>query len=171
MASAPLSTCISVTASATHNQIGPLWCWFLSGWSCARSRTLWVSPMTSPVRLGVSPAAAPTPRGVFNQRSEALFPHAGALGYMVRLAPCHSSQFICARMWGPGVLPAALPSPFSATLSPALSLSVRECRATGSASGQTACLVHPTLRQSRSCHGHVSPLRPCAHLCPSYRSG
>ena len=35
---------------------------------------LWVSPATSPVRLGVSPAAAPTPTGVFNQRFEALFP-------------------------------------------------------------------------------------------------
>ena len=32
------------------------------------------SPTTSPVRLGVSPAAAPTPRGTFNQRFEALFP-------------------------------------------------------------------------------------------------
>ena len=31
-------------------------------------------------------------------------------------------QFIYARMWGPGVLPAALPALFSATLSPALSV-------------------------------------------------
>ena len=31
-------------------------------------------------------------------------------------------QFICVRMWGPGVLPAALPAPLSATLSPALSV-------------------------------------------------
>ena len=30
--------------------------------------------------------------------------------------------FICARMWGRGVLPAILPAPFSATLSPALSV-------------------------------------------------
>ena len=29
-------------------------------------------------------------------------------------------RFICERMWGHGVLPAALPAPFSATLSPAL---------------------------------------------------
>ena len=65
---------ISATPSATHNQIGPLWCWFPSGWACACPRHLWVSPTTSPVRLGVSPAAAPTPMGVFNQRSEALFP-------------------------------------------------------------------------------------------------
>ena len=70
---------ISIFHSATHNQTGPLWCWFPSGWACAHSRPLWVSPMTSPVRLGVSPAAVPTPTGIFNQRFEALFPRAGAL--------------------------------------------------------------------------------------------
>ena len=53
---------VLATPSATHNQIGPLWCWFPSGWACAHSRPLWVSQMTSPVRLGISPAAAPTPR-------------------------------------------------------------------------------------------------------------
>ena len=52
-----------------------------------------------------------------------------------------------------------------------LGFSVRECGAAGSASGQTACPVRPTLRQSRSCHGHTSPLRPGARLRPSYRSG
>ena len=121
--------------SATHNQIGPLLCWFLSGWACAHSRPLWVSPTTSPVRLGVSPAAAPTPRGVFNQRFEALFPRAGALGCVVCFAPCRLSG-----------------------------LSVRECGASGSASGQTACPVCPTLHQSQSRHSNVSPLRPG---CPS----
>ena len=49
------------------------------------SRTLWVSPRNSPVRLGVSPAAASTPTGVFNQWFEALFPHTGTLGCVV----CH----------------------------------------------------------------------------------
>ena len=87
---------ISVTPSATHNQTGPLWCWFPSGWACACSRPLWVSPMTSPVRLGVPPAAAPTPTGIFNQRSEALFPRAGILGCVVCIAPRCSSWFICA---------------------------------------------------------------------------
>ena len=81
----------SVFPSATHNQTGPLWCWFLSGWACARPRPLWVSPMTSPVRLGVSPAATPTPTGSFNQRIEALFPQAGALGWEVCFAPRRSS--------------------------------------------------------------------------------
>ena len=78
---------ISIFHSATHNQTGPLWCWFPSGWACAHPRPLWVSPITSPVRLGVSPAAAPTPTGVFNQRFEALFPLAGALGCVVCLLP------------------------------------------------------------------------------------
>ena len=78
---------ISVTPCATHNEIGPLWCWFPSGWACAHSRPLWVSPTTSPVRLGVSPAAASTPTGVFNQRFEALFPRGGALCCAVCFGP------------------------------------------------------------------------------------
>ena len=82
---------ILVFHSATHNQTGPLWCWFPGGWACAHSRPLWVSPTTSPVRLGVSPAADPTPTGAFNQRFEALFPLAGALGCAVCFAPCHLS--------------------------------------------------------------------------------
>ena len=70
----------SVTTTTTHNQIGPFWCWFLCGWVCVCSGTLWVSPMNSPVRLGVSPTASSTPIGVFSQRFEALFPHNGTLG-------------------------------------------------------------------------------------------
>ena len=81
---------ISVTPSATHNQTGPLWCWFPSGWACAHSRPLWVSPTSSPVRLGVSPPAAPTPMGVFNQRFEASFPRARALVCLV---------YLCANVW------------------------------------------------------------------------
>ena len=91
---------ISLFHSATHTQTGTLWCWFPSGWACAHSRPLWVSPTTSPVRLGVSPAAAPTPTGVFIQRFEGLFPRAGALGYVVCFSPRRSSRFICAQMWG-----------------------------------------------------------------------
>ena len=162
---------ISIFHSDTHNQTGPLWCWFPSGWACAHSRPLWVSPTTSPVRLGVSPAAAPTPLGVFNQSFEALFPRAGALGYVVCFAPCHSSWFICARMWGCRVLPAALPAPFSATLSLALLVYLHQCGAAGSASGQTVCPIRPTLRQSRSRHGHSSPLHPAARLRPFYWFG
>ena len=163
--------CIPVTPSATHNQTGPLWCWFLSGWACARPRPLWVSPTTSPVRLGVSPAAAPTPTGVFNQRFEALFPHAGALGCAVCFAPRRLSGLsVCecgaAGCYAPLCLLLSPP-----LLSPALSVYLHECGATGSASGQTACPVRPTLRQSRSRQGHESPLCPGPRLRPSYRSG
>ena len=45
----------------------------IPGWVCVRSRTLWVSPSNSPVRLGVSPAAS-APADVFSQMFEALFP-------------------------------------------------------------------------------------------------
>ena len=141
---------ISATPSATHNQTGPLWCLFPSGWACARPRPLWVSPTTSPVRLGVSPAAAPTPTGIFNQRFEALFLPHWSPGLRGLLCSPPFVRFICARMWGHGVLPTALPALLSATLSPALSVYLRERGAAGSASGQTACPVRPTLRQSRS---------------------
>ena len=139
----PLRSPLDSNPSLRHPQSNwALWCWFPSGWACAHPRPLWVSPTTSPVRLGVSPAAAPTPTGVFNQRIEALFPQAGALGCAVCFAPRHLSG-----------------------------LSVRECGTAGSASGQTACPVCPTLRQSWSRHGHASPLCPGARLRPSYRSG
>ena len=64
----------SVTPFITHKPVGPFWCCFPSGWLCVCPRTLWVSPTNSPVRLRVSPAAASTPTGVFNQWFEALFP-------------------------------------------------------------------------------------------------
>ena len=53
-----------------------------------------------------------------------------------------------------------------------LSFSVRECGAAGSASGQTACPVRPTLRQSRSYHGHESspPRCPSPPLLPVWMS-
>ena len=91
---------ISIFHSTTHNQTGPLWCWFPSGWACSRSRSLWVSPMTSPVRLGVSPIAASTPMGVFNQKFEALFPCAGALGCEV--CPGSSSRQLASSPLCPG---------------------------------------------------------------------
>ena len=96
---------ISVFHSATHNQTGPLWCWFPSKWACAHSRPLWVSPTTSSVRLGVSPAAAPTPRGAFNQRFEALFPGAGALGCTVCFVACRSSGLSVGEFGAAGCYP------------------------------------------------------------------
>ena len=74
-------------------------------------------------------------------------------------------------MWGLGVLPAALPAPLSATLSPAHWVYLCKCGAAGSASARTACAICPTLRQSQSSHSHRSPLHPSARLRPSYQSG
>ena len=108
-----------VTPSATHNQTGPLWCSFPSGWACARSRPLWVSPMNSSVRLGVSPTAASTPTGVFNQRFEALFPRAGALGCKVCFAPPpFLSVYLCTNMGPRGLLAVTLPAPSLHSLPP-----------------------------------------------------
>ena len=56
-------------------------------------------------------------------------------------------QFICARMWGCRVLPAALPAPFSATLSPALSFYL--CANVGPWDA-TRCSACPVLRHSES---------------------
>ena len=116
-----------VTPSATYNQIGPLWCWFLSGWACVHSRTLWVSPMSSPVSRRVSPPAASVPSRVFNQRFEALFPCTGALGCAVCFAPCCSSQFIYVRMWGHGVCypPRCLPRSLPLWVRPSLFICVQ----------------------------------------------
>ena len=78
--------------------------------------------MNSPVRVGVSPASASIPTGVFTQRSEALFPHAGALGCAVCFAPPpFLPVYLCANV-GPqglpattlwGLLAAAWPAPFN----------------------------------------------------------
>ena len=65
------------------------------------------------VRLGVSPAAASTPSGVFNQRFEALFPGAGALGCVVCFAPpLFILVYLCANVGPWGMLPTTLPALF-----------------------------------------------------------
>ena len=77
---------LSVTPSTTHNQIEPFWCCFLSGWACVCSRSLWISPTNSPVRLGVSHAVS-TPTGFFSQRFRGFISPSGTLDYAVCLAP------------------------------------------------------------------------------------
>ena len=60
----------------------------------------------SPVRLGICPPATSTPTGVFSQRFEALFPHAGALGSVVCFAlSLFLPVYLCANV-GPQGLPA-----------------------------------------------------------------
>ena len=110
------------------------------------------------MRLGVSPDAAPTPMGVFNQRFEALFPQAGALGCWSTVLPSvHPGLSVCE-------CGATLPAPFSATLSLALSVYLCKCGASGPASAQTACAICPTLRQSQS---PPQPRKSSPPRCPS----
>ena len=78
--------------------------------------------MTSPVRLGVSPAAAPTPTGVFTQWSEALFPPA-LEPWVTRSAsfPAVCPVYLCVNVGLQGLLVVRLPAlfiPHSAILSP-----------------------------------------------------
>ena len=88
-----------LTSPATHKQIGPFWCWFLGGWVCVCSRTLWVSPTNSPVSLGVSSAAS-TPTGFFQSQVLRLyFPTLEPwVAWSVSLPSC-SFQFICVQIW------------------------------------------------------------------------
>ena len=65
------------------------------------------------MRLGVSPTAASTPTGVFNQRFEALFPRAGALGCAVCFAPLpFLPVYLCVNVEPQGLPAAAWPAPF-----------------------------------------------------------
>ena len=137
MAPAPLCR-ISVTPSATHNQIGPLWCWFPSGWACAHPRPLWVSPTTSPVRLGVSPAVNQPPRAFSIRGLRLYFPKLEPWVARSALLPAICWAYLCtnAGPWG-ATHCSACPVLCHSESGP-LGLSVQECGAAGSASGQTA---------------------------------
>ena len=86
------------------------------------TRPLWVSPRTSPVRLGVSPAAAPTPTGVFNQRFEAFIsPHWSPGLHSLLRSPPFLLVYLCSNVGLRGLLVVGLPAlfiPHSASLSP-----------------------------------------------------
>ena len=111
----------------------------------------------------------PNPHGLFQSEVSGFISPCWSPGLLGLLCSPPFVWFICARMWGRWVLPTALPAPFSATLSLALSVYLRECGDAGSASGQTACPVGPTLRQSGSCHGNESPLH-LGFLSPPFLS-
>ena len=103
MALAPFSAEFQSLPQLPTIKLGPCTTDSLVG---AHSRPLWVSPTNSPVRLGVSPAATSTPTGVFNQKFEALFPRAGALGCMV----CHLVHQLLPR-WPAAALSTLLHNP------------------------------------------------------------
>ena len=132
----------SVTPSTTYNQIGPFWCCFLSGWVCVRSRTLWVSPLISTVRLGVSPAAS-TPPQVFSVSGLRLY-------------------FPMMELW--------VSKSVTRSTSCCLTDQLQHCPPCTTirhlAGSSSFCLA-----QSASHLLAANALCPAAHLCPSYRSG
>ena len=108
---------LSVTSPGTHKQIGPFWCRFLCGCVCVHSRTLWVSPVNSPVRLGVSLATA-NPTCFYTQRfGSFLFPCWNTRLHSVSLHSC-SSQFVHMQTWDHPLclLPPCSPNPPAAAL-------------------------------------------------------
>ena len=80
------------------------------------------------------------------------------------LLPAVCPVYLCANVGPRGATHHSACSVLCHSESGPLGLSVCQCGAAGSAHGQAACPVHPTLCQSGSCHGHASPLRPG---CPS----
>ena len=110
--------------------------------------------------------------GDFNQRFEALFPPRWSPGLRSLLCSLlFIPVYLCVSVGPQGATRHSACPVLRPSESGPLGLSVRQCGAAGSASGHTACPVHPTLRQSRSYHGHASPLSPGARLLPSYWSG
>ena len=98
-----------------HPQMnGSFWCWFPSDWDSVYSRILWVSPVDSRVRLGVSAAAATPHRFLQPEVLRLYFPRLEPwVAWSVSLPHC-SSQFICMWMWDYLVhqlLPCCLSSP------------------------------------------------------------
>ena len=133
---------ISILHPDTHNQTGPLQCWFPSGWACAHSRPLWVSPTTSPVRLGVSPAAAPTPGALSIRGLRLYFPELEPWVAWSASLPAIHPVYLCTNVGLQGLLVLGLPAPFvphSASLGPTTAMRVLSA--------------------------------PAARLLPSYRSG
>ena len=128
------SPLISIFHSATHNQTGPLWCWFPSGWACAHSRPLWVSTTTSPVRLGVSPAAAQPPR-MFSLRGLRLY-FPALEPWVARSAslPAICPVYLCMNVGPQGLVMVRLAAPLvphSASLGPATATRVLSAPPTG----------------------------------------
>ena len=99
----------------------------------------------------------PNPQGLFQSEVCGFISLRWSPGLLGLLRSPPLVPFASVGPWGPT---RTLPALFSATLSPAFSVYLHKCGAAGSASGQTACPVRPTLRPSRSHQGNTSPLRP-----------
>ena len=130
------------------------------------------------MRLGVSPAAASTPTGVFNQRFESLFPQAGALGCAICFDPPPFLLVYLHVNVGPqGLLAAAQPAPFAPQSAKSLGLALRVylCRNVRLQGLLVVALPALFIPQSATSLGLAALPRvlstPAACLCPSYWSG
>ena len=85
--------------------------------------------------------------------------------------PAVSPVYLCANVGPRGATRRSACPVLCHSESGPLALSVRECGVAGSANGQTACPVGPTLRQSRFHMATRVLSAPAARLCPSYWSG
>ena len=101
------------------------------------------------MRLGVSPAAAPTPTGVSIRGLRLYFPELEPWVAWPALLPAVCPAHLCMNVGPRGATRRSACPALCHSESGPLGPSVRECGAAGSASGRTACPVHPTLRQSR----------------------
>ena len=113
----------------------------------------------------------PIPHRYFHSGLRLYFPLHWSPGLRGLLCAQFLPVYLCANVGPRGATRSSASPVLRHSESGPLGLSVGDCRATGSASGQTACPVRPTLCQSLSSHSHVSPLRPSARLLPSYWSG
>ena len=95
--------------------------------------------------------------------------------YFPELEPCVAQSaslpavhpvYLCANVGPRGATHCSACPALRHSESSPLGLSVRECGAAASASARTACPGRPTLRQSQSRHGHVSPLHSGAVSAP-----
>ena len=107
----------------------------------------------------------PQPQRVFSIRGLRLyFPAVEPWVAQSALLPAVCLVYLCANVGPRGATCLSACPILHHSESGPLGLSVQECGTAGSASGQTACPVGPTLCQSRSRHSHASP------LCPSCQS-
>ena len=122
---------VSATPSASHNQIGPLWCWFPSKWACAHPRPLWVSPRTSPVSWE-SLLLPPQPPWAFSIRGLRLyFPALEPWVAGSALLPTICLAYLCVNVGPRGATHRSACPTLRHSESGPLGLSVCECGAPG----------------------------------------
>ena len=172
MAPAPLSTRFQSFTQLPTMKPGPSGAGSRpSGWACARPRPLWVSPMTSPVRLGVSPAAAQPPQAFSIRGLRLYFPTLEPWVARSALFPAVCPVYLCGNVGPRGATRCSACPILRHSESGPLGLSVREC---GAACSALVRLPAPFVPHSASLGPAMATrvlFAPTARLQPSYQSG